>query len=60
MPTPNNPDLAAMRLKDPAALRAKLQASLAEHGNVDKACRALGISRRSFFRYMKEKEEDGT
>ena len=55
MPIPQNPDLAALRLKNPVALRAKLQQALAANkSDVNLACRELGISRSTFFRWMKE------
>jgi transcriptional regulator of acetoin/glycerol metabolism len=55
MPVPQNPELAALRLRNPLALRAKLQQALADNKyNVEAARRQLGISRSTFFRWLRE------
>jgi transcriptional regulator of acetoin/glycerol metabolism len=55
MPTPQNPELSALRLSDPAAFRARLRAALqAANGDIDDAAKLLRISRRTMFRWRSE------
>lgn len=56
MPHTSNPDLSALRLKDPKELLLRLRAALKIHKTVEKAAAELGISRRTFFRWMQEGE----
>lgn len=57
MPYPTNPQLSALWLVDPAQAAAKVIAALQSATTLGEAAKALGVGRRTLYRWLKTRRE---